>query len=369
MKIGILGTRGVPNFYGGFEQFAAYLSKYLADEGHEVFVYNSSLHPYKGNNWEGVNLIHCYDCEDKIGTAGQFIYDLNCIIDSRKRNYDILLQLGYTSSSIWSFLLPSAPTIITNMDGLEWKRTKFSPKVQKFLLKAEKWAVNSSQVLVADSLGIKSYLKKKYNVDSEYIAYGADVFENPNVKVLNEFQIERSNYYMLIARMEPENNIEMILDGFHKSNSDLPFLVIGKTENEFSNYLIAKYKSNSQIRFLGGIYDIDKLNNLRYFSKLYFHGHSVGGTNPSLLEAMASRSCIVAHDNVFNRTILEENAFYFTNENDVKKHIESKIPEDEVLKLKNRAQKKIEEQFSWDKIVRTYEDLFTNLVQQQITKS
>ena len=133
LKIGILGTRGIPNYHGGFEQFAQFFSVYLAKHNYEVYVYNSSKHPFQEKIFNDVNIIHCYDPEDKIGTAGQFIYDLNCILDSRKRNFDILLQLGYTSSTVWHRLLPKKATIVTNMDGLEWKRSKYSKKVQKFL--------------------------------------------------------------------------------------------------------------------------------------------------------------------------------------------------------------------------------------------
>ena len=136
MKLAILGTRGIPNYYGGFEQFAQYLSKEFTSKGHEVYVYNSSAHPYKEKVWNGVNIIHCKDPEDKIGTAGQFIYDLNCILDSRKREFDIILQLGYTSSSVWNWLFSKKPVIITNMDGLEWKRSKYSKLVQRFLFYA-----------------------------------------------------------------------------------------------------------------------------------------------------------------------------------------------------------------------------------------
>ena len=101
MKIAIVGTRGIPNHYGGFEQFAQYLSLGLLNRGCEVWVYNSRLHPYQQNTWKSVNIIHCKDPEDKIGTAGQFIYDLNCILDSRKRSFDVILQLGYASSALW----------------------------------------------------------------------------------------------------------------------------------------------------------------------------------------------------------------------------------------------------------------------------
>ena len=142
MKLAILGTRGVPNHYGGFEQFAQYLSEEFVKKGHEVYVYNSHNHPYQKSEWNGVKIIHCKDPSNIIGTASQFIYDLNCIIDSRKRNYDLILQLGYTSSSIWNGLFPKGTIIVTNMDGLEWKRSKYSKLVQNFLLFNERLAVN-----------------------------------------------------------------------------------------------------------------------------------------------------------------------------------------------------------------------------------
>src|SRR5689334_13561602 len=146
MRIAILGTRGIPNSYGGFEQFAEYLSIGLIDKGHEVTVYNSHNHPYQGDSWKGVDIVHCYDPEHLIGTAGQFIYDLNCILDCRKKDFDIILQLGYTSSSVWlkRFLSKKKFTVTTNMDGHEWKRSKYSAKVKKFLLYAEKLAVQNS---------------------------------------------------------------------------------------------------------------------------------------------------------------------------------------------------------------------------------
>src|SRR5690554_4959014 len=255
MKIGILGTRGIPNYYGGFEQFAQFLSEGLVNKGHEVYVYCSNLHPYKKESWKGVNLIYCNDLEEKIGTAGQFIYDFNCIVDSRKRNYDILLQLGYTSSSVWNMLLPNNSKILTNMDGLEWKRSKFSSKVQRFLKQAEKWAINSSDVLISDSIGIKEYILKRYGKDSIYIPYGAEIFSTPNDEVLEKWNCNIKNYYMLVARMEPENNIEFILDGYVKSKSNFPFIVVGKLTTVFAKAMLKKYTQFKNIRFVGGIYN------------------------------------------------------------------------------------------------------------------
>lgn len=358
MRIGILGTRGIPNYHGGFEQFAEFFSAYLAENKHDVYVYNSSSHPYQDKTFNGVNIIHCYDPEEKIGTIGQFIYDLNCILDSRKRKFDVLLQLGYTSSSIWYKLLPKKAVIITNMDGLEWKRAKYSKPVKKFLKFAEKFAVNSSDYLISDSIGIQKYLKSEYAVESEYIAYGAELFNNPDEKVLEEFNIDPLKYNMLIARLVPENNIEVILDGVNQSDNNYPFLVIGKHDiNRLGAYLKEKFKDSVKIRFIGGVYDIEKLNNLRYFSNLYFHGHSVGGTNPSLLEAMSSKALIIAHDNEFNKSILKENALYFKTDVEVKHYIET-------IKKSNHENKieicyeEIKKQYNWGVINNKYLDFF-----------
>ncbi|ESU29994.1 Glycosyltransferase-like protein [Flavobacterium limnosediminis JC2902] len=361
MKIAILGTRGVPNYYGGFEQFAEFFSVYLAQKGHEVFVYNSHNHPYQEKTFQGVNILHQYDPEFKIGTAGQFIYDLNCILDSRKRNFDIILQLGYTSSSVWHFLLPKKPLIITNMDGLEWKRTKYSKPVQKVLLFAEKLAVKSSDYLIADSLGIKKYLLEKYAKDSTYIAYGAHVFENPDEQILAAYEVEKHNFNMILARLEPENNIETILDGIALSDDTTPMLVIGNHQTKFGNYLKEKFQSYPNIRFIGAVYNLEHLNNLRWYSNLYFHGHSVGGTNPSLLEAMASKALIIAHDNDFNKAILKENAYYFSNSEDVKKLTLQTKKNDNLHLIQNNFAA-IASEFNWDKINGEYLQLFQSSI-------
>jgi glycosyltransferase involved in cell wall biosynthesis len=356
MKIAIIGTRGIPNHYGGFEQCAEYLALGLVKRGHEVLVYNSHNHPYQKSEWNGVDLHHCYDPEYKLGTAGQFIYDLNCILDVRKRNCDVILQLGYTSSSVWGWLLPKEVAVTTNMDGLEWKRTKYSNKVRKFLQWAEKLGVKYSDHLISDSVGIQDYLKQKYNADSAFIAYGATLFEQPEKSVLKNYNLSPYQYDMLIARLEPENSIEIILDGVVKTNLNRPFLVIGKHETVYGNYLKNKYSGYGQIQFIGGIYNIDILNSLRYYSNVYFHGHTVGGTNPSLLEAMASSSLICANDNPFNSYILGADALYFNDADGVAKHLkEVKYDEDKYQTMIQANKDKIINIYDWELIVNQYE--------------
>ncbi|MDG1571469.1 DUF1972 domain-containing protein [Robiginitalea sp. M366] len=361
MKLAILGTRGVPNFHGGFEQFAEYFSVYMASKGHEIYVYSPHNHPFKENKFKGVNIIHCYDPEHKVGTFGQFIYDLNCILDSRRKAFDIILQLGYTSSSVWGWLLPKKAFILTNMDGLEWKRSKYSPRVRKFLKYAEKWGVKYSDHLIADSLGIQEYLKLEYQKDSTYIPYGAEVFETPNPEILNSYELSPYAYNMLIARLEPENNIETILDGISMDPNKTCFLVVGKHETAYGEYLKDRYSASEHIKFLGGIYDIRALDNLRYYSQLYFHGHSVGGTNPSLLEAMASNALIIAHNNIFNRSILENDAFFFDTSEDVLRLLRNSKSEHQTWISNNIS--KIRSLYSWDLINRKYEKLMEDCLE------
>lgn len=362
MRIAILGTRGIPNNYGGFEQFAEYLAVGLVNKGHIVTVYNSHIHPYQYPIWNNVNIKHIYDPESKIGTVGQFVYDFLSILDTRKKDFDIILQLGYTSSSVFFGFHPKNSKVITNMDGLEWKRTKFSAKVQKFLKWAESRAVKKSDCLVSDSIGIKHYLQQKYAADSTYIPYGANLFYVEDLNVLNKYNLKAYSYNMLVARLEPENSIEVILDGVNQSNTNMPFLVIGNHNTNYGKYLKRKFWNNKRIRFIGGVYDIIVLDNLRHFANLYFHGHTVGGTNPSLLEAMSSGALICANNNEFNSSILNEDALYFSTEVDVTNVLNGLSRGDHKNKLKNNREK-IKNLYTWEIIIEQYESLFKKLLQ------
>ena len=356
LRIAILGTRGIPNYYGGFEHISEYVSEGLVKRGHSVTVYNSHNHPYTKSSWNGVEIRHCYDPEYLIGTAGQFVYDLNCLLDARKRKYDVILMMGYTSSSVWGKLYPQNSAIITNMDGLEWKRSKYSKPVQSFLRYAEKLAVKHSQYYVADSMVIQSYLKDKYKIDSKYIPYGADLFSENEREQFDRSEMLKEDYFLLMARMEPENNIETILEGFNESNSGRKFKVLGDTGNRFGKYITHKFKNDSRIQFKGSIFDNAKVRSLQNNSYLYFHGHSVGGTNPSLLEAMASEALIAAHNNPFNQSVLHTDAFYFNNAGEVRNLVETVQRMETEKNMVNNNLHKIRNQFNWETIVDQYEE-------------
>ncbi|HRH35560.1 MAG TPA: DUF1972 domain-containing protein [Catalimonadaceae bacterium] len=353
MKIGILGSRGIPNHYGGFEQFAEIVSGIWASQGHEVYVYCSHDHPYGKGDLGMVHRILKFDPEFKLGTPGQFIYDANCIIDARKRGFDILLQLGYTSSAIWHWMMPKNTVLITNMDGLEWKRTKFSPLVRRAIRWFESLAAKHGGHLVADSVGIQDYLIQTYGKESTFIAYGASpVKENLPTHNLRKFDLEPNTYNLIIARLEPENHVEMILEGIRLSGQNRKTIVVGSTSTPAG----IRWKSmftESNFLFAGSIYDKSILDELRQHCYLYYHGHSVGGTNPSLLEAMAAGSLICANDNPFNRSVLEEDGLYFSSADQVAAYQIETIIENRSKIIQN-LKEKISQKYTWEKIANDY---------------
>lgn len=267
----------------------------------------------------------------------------------------MILFLGYTSSSVWGRLFPKKAVVISNMDGMEWKRSKYPGWVQKFLLYAEKLAVRYSHHLVADSSAIREYLDKKYKTRSSYIPYGAEITGEVNEGLLKNYGLVKREYYMLMARMEPENNIDMILEGFCKTGSARQFIVVGNINNSFGKKMHAKYGTDKRVHFTGAIFGKAVVSALRRYCELYFHGHSVGGTNPSLLEAMAGEAVIAAHNNEFNRAVLHNDGFYFNTAGEVTQLIDAISHSEKTKEMQYNNLKRIKEQFSWPVIIDQYE--------------
>lgn len=368
MKIAFVSTRGIPNNYGGFEQFAEYISVGLAERGHEVTVYSPHYHPFQGDEYKGVKIKHIYSPELWMGgSVGSFFYDYACLKDAlKKEDFDIIYEAGYTS------IIPAyirfnvknirRPIFTTNMDGLEYKRTKFNKWVQKFVFWEERMAVKHSHYLIADNMGIKDYYKEKYGKESKFLAYGANIYDNYSENYLKEYDLKAGEYLLLVARLEPENNIDMAIEGYIRSQQygKIPLLVVGKTNTPYGKQLVKTYGKHEYVRFMGGIYDFDKLNSIRHFSYAYFHGHSVGGTNPSLLEAMASDCFILSNDNIFNRSVLGENAVYYCNTEQVTEilnNLDSTVAQYK-KQYTERNLEVIRNEYSWEKLVDEHEKYF-----------
>lgn len=375
MKIAFIGTRGIPNNYGGFEQFAEYISVGLVERGHEVVVYSPHFHPYKEDYYKGVRIKHIYSPETWMGSSiGSFFYDFSSLKDAlKKENFDIIYEAGYTSivpAYIWFNVRKiTYPIFTTNMDGLEYKRTKFNKWVQKFLFWEERTTVKHSHYLIADNMGIHDYYKEKYGKESRFLAYGADIHDDYDVSFLKEYGLAPNDYYLLVARLEPENNIEMAIKGYliSKTKGKRPLIIIGKTNTPHGRELVEKYRKEELIVFVGGIYDYSKLNSIRHFAFAYFHGHSVGGTNPSLLEAMASGCFILANNNIFNKAVLKENSIYYSSAEEVAEVLNriDLLAEKYKATYVNNNLCEIRQEYSWEKLVDEHESYFRWLISQK----
>lgn len=375
MKIAFISTRGIPNNYGGFEQFAEYISVGLAKRGHEVVVYSPHFHPYKENNYKGVRIKHIYSPETWMGSSvGSFFYDFASLRDAlKKEKFDIIYEAGYTSiipAYIWFDVKKrKQPIFTTNMDGLENKRSKFSPMVRRFLDWEEKMAVKYSHYLIADNMGIHDYYKEKYGKESKFLAYGADIHEDFKAAYLEEYGLKPEEYYILIARLEPENNIVMAIEGYlhSKENGRRPLIIVGKTNTPHGKELVKRYGNEKNVRFVGGIYDFKKLDSVRHYSRAYFHGHSVGGTNPSLLEAMAAGCFIFAHDNIFNKAVLKDNALYYPTAAKVTEFLDNidTIVDRHKAEYTTRNIDEIRNEYSWEHLVDEHEKYFKWLLEQK----
>lgn len=363
MKIAILGTRGIPNNYGGFEQFAEYLGQGLVQHGHEVTVYNPSIHPFREKEYKGINIISKYSPENKIGSIANFYYDWICSCDASKRDFDIVYHAGYQSAApaIKYFASKSKSVWLTNMDGIEWKRDKWSKPIKWVTKIMEKIAINNSDYLISDNVGIQRYYKDFHKTNSLFLPYGANLPKQFNISKLNLYNLDEFDFSLIVARLEPENSIEMILDGYTLSNINKKLIIVGDHNTKYGNYLKNKFSQFSYIKFLGGIYKKENLDVLRKYSKFYFHGHTVGGTNPSLLEAMAAGSNIIAHDNLFNKSVLEGSAHFFTQPQDIVcilNEYESKI----CSNYRKSVSEIIRDKYSWEKVVSQHINLFEKIL-------
>lgn len=362
MKIAILGTRGIPNNYGGFEQCAEYLSVGLVKRGHSVTVYSPEFHPYKENFYKGVKIVRKLSPENLVGTsASNFIYDYLCFKDAARKDFDIILELGLITSSLSIiFCKRRGKIVVTNLDGLEWKRAKWTKIVQRLTKQLEKYGVRNSNYLIADNSGIQDYIMKEYNREAEFIAYGAVDVSSPDINCLFRYGISNEGYILSIARLEPENNLELMFDAYISSNIKTPYYVVGNHTTPYGDFLKDKYR-NKGIIFLGSIFNKKDLDSIRHYSKLYLHGHSVGGTNPSLLEAMTAKTLILAHTNKFNRSVLGSNAFYFKSSVELAELFKQDLESSKKEFTENNF-KKIEKLYRWPFVIEKYESYFKKVL-------
>ena len=370
MKIAIIGSRGIPNRYGGFEKFTQDLSVALVNRGYQVYV--SCEHPGSNNKikkYKGVNLFYFPlrpPKSNKLRILYEVLYDIYSLFWASRR-VDNIYMLSYTASPF--FFIPKifGKKLFVNPDGLEWKRDKFNFFEKQLLLFNEKMMVFWADKIIADSNEIKKYYDRKYNVSSEFIPYWVDEvaevkWDHEKLPDLLKGKIECNNYWLVVARLEPENNTHIIVEGYLKSDSKKPLVIVGnfqsKTYKDRVRNIIENSPKNNQIYLTGAIYNQEILNMLRQNCFAYIHGHSVGGTNPSLLEAMIMKNIIIAHDNEFNREVCGDHAIYFKESNDIE-HMLVLMDKDPInyLELKKSVCVRVKNNYSSYYVVNKYMEL------------
>lgn len=358
MRIAILGTRGIPAHYGGFETFAEQLSIRLAERGHDVTVFCESS-KQEPAAYRGVRLRYIPTLQ--LGPAKTLLYDLSSLWGAR-RDFDVVYMLGYGSALFCWIPRLWGTKLWINMDGLEWKRKKWNRFARGYLHIMEKLATGIADRLIADARAIRDDLRERYAlpVPCDVIPYGCESLDTvPSAEALIKRQISPKNYYIAVCRFEPENHVREIIDGFVASGTECDFILVGDHRASSGYVLGLKQKQHSKIRFTGPVYDTEELQALRYHSRAYIHGHSVGGTNPSLLEAMGCSNLIIAHDNAFNREVLQDNGLYFLTPKDICNtigNIDSGLVD--VNELQSSARSRALQFYSWDRITTAYEERF-----------
>lgn len=382
----IIGSKGIPAKYGGFETFVEKLTEYQKDSNIQYYVAcmreNSAKSGITEDRFEHNGAI-CFNVDvPNIGPARAIAYDIaavNKAIELAKENKDeapifyiLACRIGPFISRIKRKILAIGGTLLVNPDGHEWLRAKWSMPVRKYWKFSEKLMVKHADLLVCDSKNIEQYIQedyKQYQPETTYIAYGTDTapsnLKTEDTKVRNWYQekgINENGYYLVVGRFVPENNYETMIREFIKSKSKKDFVLITNVEqNKFYDQLLQDtgFDKDPRVKFVGTVYDQELLKYIRENAFAYFHGHEVGGTNPSLLEALASTKLNLLLDVGFNREVGEDGAIYWK-----KDELASVIEEVEefdqatIADLDFNSSKRILSAFTWEKIVSNYEEVF-----------
>ena len=355
----ILGTRGIPAQHGGFETFAEYLALYLVTQGWRVSVYCQV--DGKGNisrsSWNGIELIKIPVAQQ--GVAGTIIFDLLATVHSLRESA-LPLVLGYNTAIFGLLYRLIGRKHLINMDGIEWKRAKWGKLAKTWFYVNERIGCLIGNHLIADHPRIEDHLATRVSRDKiTMIPYGANSITHADEKVLQEYSLEKGNYAIVVARAEPENSLLEIVKAFSQKTRNSKLIVLGQYQADTKSYHRQVLKAASEeVIFPGAIYDSNKLNALRFFARYYIHGHQVGGTNPSLVEALGAGNAVIAHDNPFNRWVAGEAGIYFSSTSELARIFSNEFSKNALTEAKHASATKIyNERFQWIDVLSQYEAL------------
>lgn len=371
MKIAFVGSRGIPANYGGFETFVEEISVNLVakyDYTVTVVCDAEQKHTNEGKpQYKGVKLL--YSKYSKSNNAILFYYDSIKMVAA---DHDIVYSCGPAGGMFGPMVHKYGNLLVTNPDGLNWKRAKWNKLVQTGFRTFEFLATKFSDYIACDSYGIEKHIQDSYHTKKTFVAeYGAypnayvGVDNDETDKVLKKYGLKKNAYHLVVSRLEPENHVHVIIGGYGREKRDCPLAVVGNLkDNEYVKSL--QNSANENVLFLGGIYNKQELEIVRANALDYLHGHSVGGTNPSLLEAMASKNLCICHDNIFNREVVGENGCYFANETDVQILLVD-IEKDSAKfdAMRTGVFQKILSYYTWEAMTKKYDDVFKRIVEER----
>ena len=360
----ILGTRGVPAAHGGFETFAEYLALYLVERGWRVVVYCQleGDGPIYEDTWEGVERVCIPVVQPR--ALGTMVFDWKAIRHAAGYG-DLCLTLGYNTALFNARLrLKGIPSVI-NMDGIEWSRSKWGPAAKAWLYLNERLGCWLGNHLIADHPEIERHLRTGVRADKiTMIPYGADSVRDTPDEPVRALGLEPGRYLTLIARPEPENSILEVVQGFSQKRRGLVLAILGDYDVEGNAYHRAvKEAASDEVRFLGPIYDKEVVQALRFHSWAYVHGHQVGGTNPSLVEALGAGNAVLARDNRFNRWVAGPAARYFSAVEDFASQLKEICAAPDLLgEMQAGSRARFAEAHTWPDVLRRYEELLLRFV-------
>jgi len=363
LRIAMIGTRGVPAAYGGFETAVEEIGSRLADLGHEVTVYCRRGSGDRPRTHLGMRLVHLPALRVKVAeTLSHSAFSVAHVVFSRK--YDVAFVFNAANAPFVPALRGRGIPTAVHVDGLEWKRDKWSGAGKRYYRFAERFAVRTADALIADAQGIADYYDSEYGADTELLAYGTRILRKQPTAPLAAVGLEPGRFHLVVARFEPENHVDVIIDGYRRSGATLPLVVVGSAPYaaEYTRRVESLAEGDGRIRLLGGVFDQNLLDALYAHALTYAHGHSVGGTNPSLLRAMGAATSVLAWDVGFNREVLGRDGRYFADPDSAKDAFEAAEANPGLCGTIGLAlQERAERVYDWDDVTSGYERLATRL--------
>ena len=363
MHIAMIGTRGVPAAYGGFETAIEEIGSRLVSRGHEVTVYCRSKGKERPTEHLGMQLVHVPAIRMKtVETLSHSALSVAHALTHRRVDAAFVFNAA-NAPFVPLMRIRGIPTTV-HVDGLEWKRDKWGRAGRRYYRWAEQASVRQADALIADAQGIADYYRDEFAIPTELISYGTRILRDTPSDRLAELGLSPNEYHLVVARFEPENHVDVILEGYRNSGARLPLVVVGSAPYA-AGYIARIHEladGDDRIRMLGGVWDQEQLDQLYAHAHTYLHGHSVGGTNPSLLRAMGAGTAVLAWDVVFNREVVgPAGSFFSDSENLALLLDDAELSPHHVLEVAESMQARAEARYCWDDVTTHYEELATRL--------